>query len=366
MSGSEQTVAVGGSRTEKQDGPDDESTATETDVQVDTLLTSDGGSRTHRGVQTIPASRWARKKVAPKITSGRPKRLGRKEKGLRVEELNQRSSDTRETARGSCSEAEETSVTTLAGHSSAEDRDGTKMDDTERSTDGAPHHEVAGDFNTVPSSLNPGQRSTSSVLRTRTCSAASTDMTVVSDSAHGPSSQDTRSVVSGHECTDEAISNTLIEVLQGVHTTAQMAPNDADLSGIVRSSLDLLCPPPPLSQVGDDTLIPDHSRPGTVMQESCSNNENRGGEVLPSNSQSQPSTSALSESRASSKNSTGGHPRTDSGDGVSDGEGGEADPGGQLASSAPSRAQEGVSKGGRKRRRRKSGTKVGGCYTTYM
>lgn len=379
-SGPEPTVGVGSSRIEeRQESTDDGSPAMETGVQDDILLTkrtselqgcstslsvdggdgatnrqSDSRSSLHRGVQKGPVGRWTRKKVAPKVTSGRPKRLSQKEKGSRVEELNQQedpSSDPRDTARGSCSGAMESSVTTLDDHSSAEDRSGAEMDGTATLTDTVPHLKVAGDFNTVASSLKSGQRSTGGVVRTRTrtSSVASTDLAVISDCVHDPS---------GQECTDEAISNTLNEVLQSVHTTAQLAPNDADLSGIVRSSLDLLCPPPSLSQVGEDTLIQDHPRPHPMLQESCSDNHNSG-ETLPSNSQSPPSTGVLSSSHGSNKDGPSGNQRTDSTDVVLDGDRGAADSGSRQGSSAPSQSQEGAPKGGRKRRRRRSATKVG-------
>lgn len=379
-SGPEPTMGVDSSRIEeRQESTGDGSPVMETGVQDDTLLMkrtselqgcstslsvdgdgatnrqSDSRSSLHRGVQKGPVGRWTRKKVAPKVTSGRPKRLSQKEKGSRVEELNQQedpSSDPRGTAGGSCSGAIEFSVTTLDDHSSAEDRSGAEIDDTATLTDTVPHCKGASDFSTVASSLKSGQRSTGSVVRTRTrtSSVTSTDLAIVSDCVHDPS---------GQECTDEAISNTLNEVLQSVHTTAQLAPNDADLSGIVRSSLDLLCPPPSLSQVGEDTLIQDHPRPHPMLQESCSDNQNSG-EALPSNSRSTPSTGVLSSSHGSNKDGPSDNQRTDSTDVVLDGNKGcVADSGSQQGSSAPSQSQEGAPKGGRKRRRRRSATKVG-------
>ena len=58
--------------------------------------------------------------------------------------------------------------------------------------------------------------------------------------------------------TDEIISNTLSEVLDNAHTSGQFAPGDTNLSSIVRSSLDLICPPPE----GEEDLIVDSRQEG--------------------------------------------------------------------------------------------------------
>ena len=55
------------------------------------------------------------------------------------------------------------------------------------------------------------------------------------------------------ENTDEMISNTLNEVLEHAHSSDEFAtPGGDNLSGIVRSSLDLLYPPPPLGHSVDE------------------------------------------------------------------------------------------------------------------
>ncbi len=47
-----------------------------------------------------------------------------------------------------------------------------------------------------------------------------------------------------HSMTEEMISDALGEVLENTHTASSFSPGDGNLSAIVRSSLDLICPPP--------------------------------------------------------------------------------------------------------------------------
>ena len=279
-----------------------------------------------------------RKKVAPKIVSVRPRRHLQ---GDRVDvTLNQQDgSNSRDPSKESPAVVRDSSVGVLDGHSTVEGRSEGEASETVSSRVSS-HHGNHSSSN-PPGGLQPVQRSTENI---RTHSAG-----LESESIHGRPS--------GQDCTDEAISNTLNEVLQGVHTSAELASTGSNFSGIARSNLDLICPPPLLSQVGgeeDETLMVDSRRADTLVEEnSQSDNINKNSlHKEPSAVQHSPSTSIAPVSNKRTTTSSTAS-TVDVVSGGRDGENLEN----QSSSTGSKLSQGDVSKEKRKRPA-KSGTKV--------
>ena len=202
-----------------------------------------------------------RKKIAPKIVSVRPRRHLHEEKGSGEDlTLNQQDgSNSRDPNKASPAVVMGSSVGVLDGRRTVEGR--SEASDTVSSRVSSCHGEHSS--STFSGGLQPVQRSTENV---RTHSAVTTGLEST-ESVRSPSGQD---------CTDEAISNTLNEVLQGVHTSAELASTPSNFSGIARSNLDLICPTPLLSQVGaeeDETLMVDSRRADTLVEKNSQSNE---------------------------------------------------------------------------------------------
>ena len=213
------------------------------------------------GMQKRAGGYRPRKKIAPKIVSVRPRRHLHEEKGSGVDlTLSQQDgSNSRDPNKTSPAVVMGSSVGVLDGRRTVEGE--SEASDTVSSRVSSCHGEHSS--STLSGGLQPVQRSTENV---RTHSAVTTGLEST-ESVRSPSGQD---------CTDEAISNTLNEVLQGVHTSAELASTPSNFSGIARSNLDLICPPPLLSQVGaeeEETLMVDSRRADTLVEKNSQSNE---------------------------------------------------------------------------------------------
>ena len=276
-----------------------------------------------------------RKKIAPKIVSVRPRRHLQGEKDLNQQD----GSNSRDPSKESPAVVRDSSVGVLDSRSTVENRSESEANETVSSRVSSRHGDHSS--SNPPGGLQPIQRSAENV---RTHSTG-----LESESVHGHPS--------GQDCTDEAISNALNEVLQGVHTSAELASTSSNFSGIARSNLDLICLPPLLSQVGaeeDETLMVDSHRVDTLVEEnSQSGNINKDSlHKEPSAVQHSPSTSVAPVSNKRTTTCSTGS-TVDVVSGGRDGENLEN----QSSSTGSKQSQGDVSKEKRKRPT-KSGTKV--------
>ena len=273
-----------------------------------------------------------RKKIAPKIVSVRPRRHLQGEKDLNQQD----GSNSRDPSKESPAVVRDSSVGVLDSRSTVKNRSESEASETVSSRVSSRHGDHSS--SNPPGGLQPVQRSAENV---RTHST-------------GLESESVRGHPSGQDCTDEAISNTLNEVLQGVHTSAELVSTSSNFSGIARSNLGLICLPPLLSQVGaeeDETLMVDSHRVDTLVEE----NSQSGKDSLhkePSAVQHSPSTSVAPVSNKRTTTSSTGS-TVDVVSGGRDGENLEN----QSSSTGSKQSQGDVSKEKRKRPT-KTGTKV--------
>ena len=112
------------------------------------------------------------------------------------------------------------------------------------------------------SSTHPSTETSREVSGTQTDTIAPKKVTRSTSNRTLPGNSVSTGTLPEEESTDEMISNTLNEVLERAHSSDEFASAGSDnLSGIVRSSLDLLYPPPPLGhsdegsmELGGDTV----------------------------------------------------------------------------------------------------------------
>ena len=310
-------------------------------------MTEDGSlvsrSTLQTGMQKRAGGYRPRKKIAPKIVSMRPRRHLHEEKGSGEDvTLNQQDgSNSRDPNKASPAVVMGSSVGVLDGRRTVEGRSVSEASETVSSRVSSCHGEHSS--STLSGGLQPVQRSTENV---RTHSSVTTGLEST-ESVRSPSGQD---------CTDEAISNTLNEVLQGVHTSAELASSPSNFSGIARSNLDLICPPPLLSQVGaeeDETLMVDSRRADTLVEKNSQSNE---GSLHKESSASVAPGNHVSDKRTTSSTAAS---TVDVVSGGRDGENLEKQS--SSTGSKLSQAQGDVSKEKRKRPA-KSGTKVCATY----
>ena len=141
------------------------------------------------------------------------------------------------------------------------------------------------------------------------------------------------------------------EVLQGVHTSAELASTPSNFSDIARSNLDLICPPPLLSQVGaeeDETLMVDSRRADTLVEKNSKFNED--------SLHREPSASAAPGNHVSDKRTTSSSAAASTVDVVSGGHDEENLE--KQSSSTGSKQSEGDVSKEKRKRPAKSGTKV--------
>ena len=270
------------------------------DTTEDGLLVSRSTLQT--GMQKRAGGYRPRKKIAPKIVSVRPRRHLHEEKGSGVDlTLNQQDgSNSRDPNKASPAVVMGSSMGVLDGRRTVEGRNESEASETVSRRVSGCHGEHSS--SALSGGLQPVQRSTENV---RTHSAVTTGL---------ESTELVRSP-SGQDCTDEAISNTLNEVLQGVHTSAELASTPSNFSGIARSNLDLICPPPLLSQIGaeeDETLMVDSRRADTLVEKSSKFNEDSlhrepSASVAPGNHVSDKRTTSSSTAASTVDVVSGGH-----------------------------------------------------------
>ena len=292
------------------------------------------------GMQKRAGGYRPRKKIAPKIVSVRPRRHLHEEKGSGEDlTLNQQDgSNSRDPNKASPAVVMGSSMGVLDGRRTVEGRSESEASETDSSRVSSCHGEHSS--STFSGGLQPVQRSTENV---RTHSSVTTGLEST-ESVRSPSGQD---------YTDEAISNTLNEVLQGVHTSAGLASTPSNFSGIARSNLDLICPTPLLSQVGaeeDETLMVDSRRADTLVEKNSQSNED--------SLHKESSASVAPGNHVSDKRTTSSSTAVSTVDVVSGGRDGEnLEKQSSSTGSKQSQAQGDVSKEKRKRPA-KSGTKV--------
>ena len=216
-------------------------------------------SQDQSGVGRASVDRITRKRVAPNLVAARGKRSLRSSEGKELSEVAVKSvsrTPLRETG-GPCSgekdggpavgqqpQKSDTEVN-MQPSTQPNDKSESHTESSTRQTTKIFHEKS----DTPTASITP--RATRSALNRTLCSSAVglTTPSVLALPDHG-------------ENTDEMISDTLNEVLEHTHSSEEFASTGSDnLSGIVRSSLDLLCPPPPLDhpdvggmELGDDSL----------------------------------------------------------------------------------------------------------------